>query len=470
VNLRQLFDLSLQGRRDRVALEWHGAEYTFGEIDARSNRMAAALVQRGIAQGDRVCVYLPNRIEMIDVFLACVKLGAIVVPINILYRDREMAHILKDAEPKLLITETELSELLAEAHTDELRDSGGHFPDVHFPDLDGDAPAALVYTSGTTGASKGAILTHNNFAANATNLLTCWQITEHDRFLLTLPLFHVHGLGNGIHCWLMSGCRMRLLERFEHQTATTQFLDFKPTLFFGVPTMYVRLLETPEEAAREIGARMRLFVSGSAPLAAQVLEDFRARFGHTILERYGMSETLMITSNPYIGERRAGTVGLPLPGVSVRVGENGEAWVKGPNVFSGYWRRDDATRAAFSDGWFKTGDIAERSTDGYFTLSGRKSDLIISGGFNIYPREIEEFLAEQPEIEEAAVVGEPDRVRGEIPVAYVVRRTPIDPAEIETRCREKLASFKIPRRFEMVEKLPRNAMGKVQKHLLCPAS
>jgi malonyl-CoA/methylmalonyl-CoA synthetase len=175
-------------------------------------------------------VYLPNRIEMIDVFLACVKLGAIVVPINILYRDREMAHILKDAEPKLLITETELSELLAEAHTDELRDSGGHFPDVHFPDLDGDAPAALVYTSGTTGASKGAILTHNNFAANATNLLTCWQITEHDRFLLTLPLFHVHGLGNGIHCWLMSGCRMRLLERFEHQTATTQFLDFKPTL------------------------------------------------------------------------------------------------------------------------------------------------------------------------------------------------------------------------------------------------
>ncbi len=470
MNLRQLFDLSLVGRRDRVALEWHGAEYTFGEIDARSNRMAAALKHRGIAQGERVCVYLPNRIEMIDVFLACVKLGAIVVPINILYRDREMAHILKDAEPKLLITERELAELLAEAHTGELRDPVGHFPDLHFPDLDGDAPAALVYTSGTTGTSKGAILTHNNFAANAMNLLTCWQITEHDRFLLALPLFHVHGLGNGVHCWLMSGCRMRLLERFEHQTATTQFLDFKPTLFFGVPTMYVRLLETPEETAREIGARMRLFVSGSAPLAAQVLEDFRARFGHTILERYGMSETLMITSNPYIGERRAGTVGLPLPGISVRIGENGEAWVKGPNVFAGYWRRDDATRAAFSDGWFKTGDIAERSLDGYYTLCGRKSDLIISGGFNIYPREIEEFLAEQPEIEEAAVVGEPDRVRGEIPVAYVVMRTPIDPAEIETRCREKLASFKIPRRFETIEKLPRNAMGKVQKHLLCRAS
>jgi malonyl-CoA/methylmalonyl-CoA synthetase len=318
--------------------------------------------------------------------------------------------------------------------------------------------------------SKGAILTHNNFASNAVNLLTCWQITEQDRFLLTLPLFHVHALGNGLHCWLMSGCRMRLLERFEHQTAVAQFLDFKPTLFFGVPTMYVRLLETPLETAREIGTRMRLFVSGSAPLAAQVLEDFRTLFGHTILERYGMSETLMNISNPYIGERRAGTVGLPLPGVSVKQDENGELWVKGPNVCAGYWRREDATRAAFVDGWFKTGDIGERSTDGYYTLTGRKSDLIISGGFNIYPREIEEFLAEQPEIAEAAVVAEADRVRGEIPVAYVVMRETVEMSTIETRCREKLASFKIPRRFEIVDKLPRNAMGKVQKHLLCPAS
>jgi malonyl-CoA/methylmalonyl-CoA synthetase len=466
VNLRQLFDLSLAGRRDRIALEWNGAEYTFGEIDERSNRMARALAARGIAQGDRVCVYLANCIELIDLFLACVKLGAIFVPINILYRDREMSHILSDAEPKLLVTERELPELPA---------SGGHaLPNGrasvdNFPDLDGDAPAALVYTSGTTGTSKGAILTHNNFAANAINLLTCWQITEQDRFLLALPLFHVHALGNGLHCWLMSGCRMRLLERFEHQTAAAQFLDFKPTLFFGVPTMYVRLLETPESAAREIGGRMRLFVSGSAPLPAQVLEDFRTRFGHTILERYGMSETLMNTSNPYIGERRAGTVGLPMPGVSVRLDENGEVWVKGPNVFAGYWRREDATRAAFADGWFKTGDVAERSDDGYYTLSGRKSDLIISGGFNIYPREIEEFLSEQPEIAEAAVVGEADRVRGEIPVAYVVMRVPLDGATIEARCREKLASFKIPRRFETVDKLPRNALGKVQKHLLCRA-
>jgi len=207
-----------------------------------------------------------------------------------------------------------------------------------------------------------------------------------------------------------------------------------------------------------------------------VLEEFRARFGHTILERYGMTETMMNLSNPYAGERRAGTVGFPLPGISARIDESGELWIKGPNVFSGYWRREDATRAAFEDGWFKTGDLAERSEDGYYTLRGRRSDLIISGGFNIYPREIEEFLMEQPEIAEAAVVGETDRVRGEVPVAYLVARGAWDAASLEARCREKLASFKIPRRFEAIDRLPRNALGKVQKHLLatmknsCPGS
>jgi len=455
MNLRQLFAVSLQARADAVGLEWAGREFTFGEIDARSNRMANALTERGLAQGDRLCVQLANRIEMIDLFLACVKLGVIFVPVNILYREREISHILADAEPKVFLTESDLPDLAPK------RNAG-----MKFPPLDGDAPAALVYTSGTTGASKGAVLTHNNFAANAVNLLACWQIAERDRFLLALPLFHVHALANGLHGWLMSGCRMRLLERFEHQTAVAQFRDFQPTLFFGVPTMYVRLLETPPESAREIGARMRLFVSGSAALPAQVLNDFRELFGHTILERYGMSETLMNISNPYAGERRAGTVGLPLPGISVRLDETGEVWIKGPNVFSGYWRRPEATREAFVDGWFKTGDIAERSEDGYYTLCGRRSDLIISGGFNIYPREIEEFLMEQPEIAEAAVVAEADRIRGEVPVAYIVLAAEVAPSALEARCREKLASFKIPRRFETIEKLPRNAMGKVQKHLL----
>jgi malonyl-CoA/methylmalonyl-CoA synthetase len=455
MTLRDLFNLSLIHRRDEVGLEWKGHEYTFGEIDQRSDRMAASLAH--LSSGDRVCVQLANCVEIIDIYLACVKLGLIFVPVNILYRDREVAHIVSDAEPKLFITAENIPE----------PSRTGPRP---VPLLDGDTPAALVYTSGTTGTSKGAILTHNNFAANALNLLTCWQITDRDRFLLALPLFHVHALGNGLHCWLISGCRMRLLERFEHQTAIEQFLDFRPTLFFGVPTIYVRLLETPKEAAHQVGGAMRLFVSGSAPLPAHVLEEFRALFGHTILERYGMTETIMNISNPYAGERRPGSVGLPLPGVSVKLSDTGEILLKGPNVFAGYWKRDDATREAFVDGWFKTGDIATRSDDGYYTLSGRKSDLIISGGFNIYPREIEEFLMEQPEIVEAAVVGEPDRLRGEIPVAYIVMRQPVDPDVLIERCKANLSSFKVPRKLFYIDLLPRNALGKVQKHLLCRAS
>jgi malonyl-CoA/methylmalonyl-CoA synthetase len=464
VNLTQLFDLSFQGRRDKAALEFAGQTYTFGDIDDRSNRMAALLRQRGLVAGDRLCVYLVNGLEIVDLFLACVKSGVIFVPVNILYREREITHILSDAEPKAIVSAEPIpcssapvwlvNELDPPAHAER--------PTLHF---DGDAPAALVYTSGTTGTSKGAILSHNNFAANALNLLTCWQITDADRLLLSLPLFHVHGLGNGLHCWLISGSRIRLLARFEHQNAAAQFLDFRPTLFFGVPTVYVRLLDLPVDAAREIGGFMRLFVSGSAPLAPQVLEEFREKFGHTILERYGMSETLMNISNPYVGERRAGTVGLPLPGISARI-KDGEVQLKGPNVFSGYWRREEATRAAFDDGWFKTGDMAECSSDGYYTLLGRKSDLIISGGFNIYPREIEEFLEELEEVAEAAVVGKPDRLRGEVPVAYVVARGAFDAAALEAKCREKFASFKIPRTFVAVEKLPRTALGKVQKRLL----
>jgi malonyl-CoA/methylmalonyl-CoA synthetase len=477
MTLCDLFDLSFHGRRDTAALEWRGRTFTFGELDERSNRLAQLFRTRDLSKGDRLCVYLVNCVEMIDIYLACVKLGVIFVPINILYRDREISHILGDAEPRALITDASIAtEIPVWNPADLLRDAAEMDDARPIVDLDGDSPAGIIYTSGTTGTSKGAVLTHNNFAANTVNLLVCWRITAKDRFLLALPLFHVHALGNGLHCWLVSGCRMRLLERFEHQTAAAEFLDFRPTLFFGVPTVYVRLLACESATAREVGGFMRLFVSGSAPLPAQVLEEFRDLFGHTILERYGMSETIMNLSNPYAGERRAGTVGFPLPGVSVRLlnqelqpvgeGETGEIYLKGPNVFAGYWKREDATRDAFVDGFFKTGDLATRSADGYFTLSGRKSDLIISGGFNIYPREIEEFLQEQVEIAEAAVVGVPDRIRGEVPVAYLVVASAIEPALVEARCREKLASFKIPREFIAVEKLPRNAMGKIQKHLL----
>jgi malonyl-CoA/methylmalonyl-CoA synthetase len=477
MTLTDLFDLSFKGRRDAVALEFRDRTYTFGELDSRSNRLAQLFRKKGLATDDRLCVYLVNGVEMIDIYLACVKLGVIFVPINILYRDREISHILADAEPRALISDENVGTNVPVWTPAELLREAAEMEDTRpAADLDGDSPAGIIYTSGTTGTSKGAVLTHNNFASNTVNLMVCWRITEADRFLLALPLFHVHGLGNGLHCWLVSGCRMRLLERFEHQTAAATFLDFRPTLFFGVPTIYVRLLGIDRERAREIGGFMRLFVSGSAPLPAQVLEEFRDLFGHTILERYGMSETIMNISNPYEGERRPGTVGLTLPGVSVRLlnhelqpvneGETGEVYLRGPNVFGGYWRREDATRDAFVDGYFKTGDLATRSPEGYFTLSGRKSDLIISGGFNIYPREIEEFLQEQAEIAEAAVIGLPDRMRGEVPVAYVVMAEAIDIALIEARCREKLASFKVPRAFIPVEKLPRNAMGKIQKHLL----
>jgi malonyl-CoA/methylmalonyl-CoA synthetase len=495
MQLADLFDLSLIGRRTAAALEYDCADgtigsLTFGELDARSDRTARFLAARGFARGDRLGFYLPNRVEFIDLFLACVKLGIIVVPINVLYREREINHIVADAEPKAVVTTRSLAAFLHQVSgetsvwdVDELTAAASGFDGERVRTMiDGDEAAAIVYTSGTTGRSKGAVLSHNNFAANTVNLLACWRITGEDRYLAVLPLFHVHGLGNGLHTWLASGCLMRLAERFEVSRASALFGSFRPTLFFGVPTVYVRLLELPAETSSEIGSRMRLFVSGSAPLPAHVLEAFREKFGHTILERYGMSETLMNISNPYEGERRAGSVGLPLPGVSVKLlnadghpvndGEAGELYVRGPNVCAGYWRRPDADSEAFvdrADGrWFRTGDLAVRSADGYYTLRGRRTDLIISGGFNIYPREIEELLLEQPGVREAVVCGVPDELRGELPVAYVVADDPFDAAKLEEVCRLSLASFKVPRAFLRVDALPRTALGKVQKHLLPP--
>ena len=475
MNLTHLFDLTYTGMRDQVGLEWEGEEYRFGEIDRRSNRMAQVLLARGLAPGDRLCVYLPNSLVLVDLYLAATKAGIVFVPINILYRDREIAHILEDADPGALVTDAEVETRVPLWRTsDLLLEAEGATDQRPTVCPDGDDPALVIYTSGTTGTSKGAVLSHNNLIANAVNLVSCWRITEADRFLLALPLFHVHALGNGLHTWLLSGCRMRLLERFEHAKAPGEFASFRPTLFFGVPTMYVRMLEWEAEAAQKIGQQMRLFVSGSAPLPGQVLAEFEEKYGHRILERYGMSETLMNISNPYVGERRAGSVGLPLPGVRVRLrkedgtepewGETGEVQLQGPNLFLGYWRRPEATAAAMVDGWFKTGDLAVKEPDGYYTLCGRRSDLIISGGYNIYPREIEEFLLEQEGVVEVAVLGRPDAVRGEVPVAFYVGTA--EGSALEAACRAKLASFKLPRVFQRIDSLPRNAMGKVQKHLL----
>ncbi len=477
MNLINLFDLSLVRRKNKPALEFAGETFTFGQIDQRSNRMANFLSSNGLESGDRICVYLENCVEMIDLYIACTKLGIIFVPINILYKEREVTHILSDAEPKLLFADVPVPGGFDAIQLEDLIKEVNKHSDVPVPvRTTGDSPAAIVYTSGTTGMSKGAILTHNNFISNGQNLVTCWQITENDRFLLALPLFHVHSLANGIHSWLMSGCLMKLLVRFEHQKAANEFITFKPSLFYGVPTIYIRLLEQTDDVAKQIGASARLFVCGSAPLPAQVMEDFEKKYGHVILERYGMTETLMNISNPYTGERRPGTVGFPLPGISVRIllpngqlaaiDEEGEVCVKGPNVFSGYWKRDQATIESFVDGYFKTGDMGILSEDGYYTLKGRKSDLIISGGFNIYPREIEEFLLEQNGVLEAAVIGIPHETRGEMPIAYIVPNENYNVQEIEDLCKKTFASFKIPRNFITVNNLPRTALGKVQKHLL----
>lgn len=488
MQLTDLFNLSLVGRLTAPAIDYDLADgtvatLTFGELDIRSNRLARLFVERGLMRGDRLAFFLPNRVEFIDLFLASVKTGVIVVPINVLYREREVGHIVADSEPKAVVTTRELAPLvpsgIAVWDVDELADAALDYEGSSVQAaIDGDDAAAIVYTSGTTGRSKGAVLTHNNFLANTVNLLACWRITESDRYLATLPLFHVHGLGNGIHIWLASGCRMRLVERFDINRALALFESFQPTLFFGVPTIYVRLLELPDDLAQRIGQRLRLFVCGSAPLPANILETFREKFDHTILERYGMSETLMNISNPYEGERRPGSVGFPLPGVSVRIlnaamqpvtnGEVGEVWVRGPNVCAGYWRRPDATAEAFADNWFRTGDLGERSTDGYITLRGRRTELIISGGFNIYPREIEEVLLELPGVREAVVCGVPDERRGELPVAYIVADEDFDEAAVTEACRCALASFKMPRAFVRVDSLPRTALGKIQKHLLPP--
>ena len=513
--LLDLFEASLLGRAAEPALDLGPAggpveTLTFGEIEARSDRMARALGARGLRPGDRLVAQLANRVELLDLFLACLKLGVVFVPVNVLYREREVGHIVGDAEPVAVATTPDLAGLVPPGtpawNVDELageaarlsataapviprkdRHSRGPSQETERPQVIAqgdprftrvgtrdDSPAAIVYTSGTTGRAKGAVLTHGNLAANARTLVEAWRITAADRYLAVLPLFHVHGLGNGVCSWLASGCRMRLAPRFEHDRAEALFEEFRPTLFFGVPTVYVHLLDLKDSAARQIGERMRLFVSGSAPLPAPVFEAFRAKFGHAILERYGMTETLMTIGNPYDGERRPGTVGRPLPGVDVRIvgpdgrdvaeGATGQLLVRGPAVFEGYWRQPEATAAAFADGWFRTGDLGARSADGTVTLRGRASELIISGGFNVYPREIEDVLLEQPGVREAAVVGARDERRGERPVAFFAGDA--DEATLDSACRRQLATFKVPTAFLRVEALPRNALGKVQKHLL----
>lgn len=496
MNIIESFRPSLEHCVSRVGLEFNESKFTFGELEACSNCLARRFLKDGLVPGDRIVVYLANSIEFIVVYLAILKAGLIFIPINVLYRAREVRQVINDAEPRGVVTSRDLISHLKPCLQARRRKGGPKIVLYRANDFEkltrnlssepvtspcnAESPAVIMYTSGTTGAPKGAVLSHRNLMANTRAILDTWRIIDEDRLLLVLPLFHVHGLGNGLHAWLTTGLRLRLLERFRRESIVEEFRQFSPTLFYGVPTIYERLLDVEPETAREIGDSMRLFISGSAPLPAVTLERFRDLYGHDILERYGMSETLMNISNPYESERRPGSIGKPLPGVTIRlvkpetgkpvdVGETGEILIRGDNVFTGYRNRPEANAAAFtSDGFFRSGDLAVCSNDGYYSLVGRRGDLIISSGFNIYPRQIEELLLEQPGVAEAAVVGLPDPLRGEVPVAYIKpsEGEELDGQALRNVCRQSLASFKVPRRIIFVDKLPRNALGKLQRHLV----
>jgi malonyl-CoA/methylmalonyl-CoA synthetase len=473
---------------EKLCLRFEGEDLSYGGLLGRVEAFVAALGKWGLQPGDRVALFLGNHPDFLTSYLGTHLAGGVVVPVNKGYRRTELRHIFEDAGVRLCVTDGE--------GRPELERVRGDLPDLEkvvergedfdaFLDaagaLDpampsGEDLAVIAYTSGTTGRSKGAMLLHRNLLANAGAIREAWRWTARDHLLLTLPLFHTHGLMVGAHVTLLTGASAELRRAFDAAEVYDALLTGSFTMFFGVPTMYTRLLR--EAAGRtERPPPLRLYASGSAPLSPQAFERFEGEFGQRILERYGMSETGMNLTNPYDGERRPGTVGMPFPGQEARVvdletrevlptGEIGEIEVRGPHVFAGYWERPEATAESFDDeGWFRTGDLGSVSEDGYFQISGRKKELIITGGYNVYPREVEEVLEGCPGVAEVAVVGLPDPEFGEKVTAAVVRD---DEALTEEKvvdfCREDLAGYKKPRRVEFVDALPRNALGKILKH------
>jgi malonyl-CoA/methylmalonyl-CoA synthetase len=442
------------------------------ELDEASRRVAGRLQAAGLKPGDRMLFSAQASVELVIAHIAALRSGIVVVPANTAYRERELAHIVSDSRPAAaLVDDRERAgwardaaggELLVMGPEVELRDREPDMLDHAAPD----DPALIGYTSGTTGSPKGAVLSHANLLAGSESVGLAWRWSDQDRLVLALPLFHSHGLCVGLHGTLLAGASAVLLARFDADAVLDAASEHEATLFFGVPTMYQRLARSPR--VREL-ARLRLCVSGSAPLPAELHKILAERTGQQVLERYGLTETLMNVSNPYEGERRPGSIGLPLPGVELRLssGLEGEIQVRGPNVFGGYWERPDATAQSFSDGWFCTGDLGSLDPDGYLRILGRSKELIITGGLNVYPREVEEVLLSHPDVAEVAVVGTPSLEWGEVVTAFVVsaaeRPTPEPLLEFAA---ERLASFKRPRRVEFLDALPRNALGKVLKHEL----
>ncbi|HEX2851002.1 MAG TPA: AMP-binding protein [Acidimicrobiales bacterium] len=443
------------------------------DLLARSERLARRLVGAGVDRGDRVLLSGSASVAYVTAYVAALRAGFVVVPVNPAYSRRELDVIVDDASPRAAILEStalraaarerDPSMVVTEMGVDLPDGGAGTVLDAARPD----DPALLPYTSGTTGRPKGALLSHANLLASAEAVRLAWRWTAADVLILCLPLFHMHGLGVGLHGTLLTGGAAILQPQFDPEAVLATAAGGDATMFFGVPTMYRRLVaaDHPDRLAA-----LRLCVSGSAPLSGDLHAAVAERCGQVVLERYGMTETVMLVSNPYDGERRPGTVGFPLPGVEVHLdAANDEILVRGPNVFAGYFRRPDATAAAFTDdGWFRTGDIGSTDADGYLRIVGRAKELIISGGYNVYPREIEDVLRAHPSVIDAAVVGTPSEEWGETVTAYVEARDPFDPADVVAWAATQLAPYKKPRLVHRVDALPRNKLGKVLRDELRP--
>lgn len=493
-NLFEIFSSRMEADTQREFISTtDGRRFSYADMLALTARIAGHLRDLGIRPGDRVAVQVDKSPEAIMLYLACLRAGAVYLPLNTAYTEEELGYFLGDAEPSLFVHQSQeqaradrLAGRHGVAHTATLdTDGGGSLmegalacePDEHIEPCTSEDLAAILYTSGTTGRSKGAMLTHGNLASNSATLADYWRFTYEDRLIHALPIFHTHGLFVACNVVLMAGASMIFLPKFDADAILA--LMPQATSLMGVPTFYTRLLQHAG-LNRESTANMRLFTSGSAPLTAETHHAFEERTGHRILERYGMTETNMNTSNPYDGERRGGTVGFPLPGVELRIADRGDGSplpdgeigiieVRGPNVFTGYWRMPEKTRQEFrEDGFFITGDLGYIDEQHYVHIVGRDKDLVISGGYNVYPKEVEQLIDELPGVVESAVIGLPHPDLGEGVAAAVVIQAgaKLDEAEVIASLRDRIARYKQPKKVYFVDELPRNVMGKVQKNEL----
>ena len=476
----------------KTAIEFMSADgsnsevVTYAQLEDRIQQTMAFLLAKGVQPGDRVALQLPKCLPFIYLHLATMRLGAISLPLNPGYPPREVDYFLNDAEPSIFLATSPVEvQRATPLQTIKLDGSSDQFLNLihtvgkeNLPNLpsDPEATALILYSSGTTGKPKGAQLTHANLTANSAGLHEAWGWQEDDIILHVLPIYHAHGLGVALYGALYAGGTAILMPKFETETALRLMVERGCTVFMAVPTIHKRIVEFPQAADYDL-SHMRLLTSGSDRLPDDVNIKFQELFGHKLLERYGMSETMMNLSNPLHGERRVGSVGLPLPQVQARIvhpeteeplpdGEVGAVQIKGPHVFKGYWRMPEKTAESFSpDGWLRTGDLGMREPDGYFTLKGRSKDLIITGGFNVYPPEVEFVLAEHPAVLSSAVIGCPNAEWGETVTAVIILREgqTATADEIIAFCRERLAAYKIPRKVVFGHELPQNSMGKVQK-------